>query len=326
MPITQSEYTTVVRKASAYPQAILVEDFGNCCKTFIQTLCGYAADNVLRADSICSDDVNAPAYYNGNIGQMPAAFNDFQGPFFAGGIGGYPHTGSIAMFAWASHVQYVTNGALMLFSAPHIGITANGELGYMLRRGQGAALSNTCGAVGVAINRIVNPAAYGSASDSISAVPPLSTDVFPFAQGGVGGAGAGNNYQQYILNKILWDDTTTRTALVANYNTTLQSTSGIGARMKLATESIRTATSTQAKANLSAAFVTINPSLSNLVKDVFVVNCTFINVDDGYQAYIDIKNFEIYNTTTNAFADHTDDFKDHCNVPPAFFLAAQRIS
>ena len=308
MPITQTTYTSIVTAASAYPNAILVEDFGNYCKTFIQSLCGYAADNVLRADSICSDDVNAPAYYNGNIGQMPATFNDFQGPFFAGGIGGFPHTGSIAMFAWASHVQYVTNGALMLFSAPHIGITAKGELGYMLRRGQGDVISNTCGAVGVAINRIVNPAAYGSASNSISAVPPLSTDVFPFAQGGVGGAGAGNNYQQHILNKILWDDTTTRTALVANYNTTLQSTSGVGARMKLATESIRKATSTQAKANLSAAFVTINPSLSNLVKDVFVVNGTFINVDDGYQAYMQVNSFELYKTKDNAFVTYTTPF------------------
>ena len=308
MPLTQTSYTSTVTAASAYPSAILVEDFGNYCKTFIQTLCGYTADNVLRADSICSDDVNAPAYYNGNIGQMPATFNDFQGPFFAGGIGGFPHTGSIAMFAWASHVQYVTNGALMLFSAPHIGITAKGELGYMLRRGQGDQLSNTCGAVGVAINRIVNPAAYLTAPNSLSALPPLSTDVFPFAQGGVGGNSTGNNYQQYILNKILWDDTTTRTALVANYNTTFQSTSGIGARMKLATESIRKATSTQAKSNLSAAFVTINPSLSDLVKDVFVVNGTFINVDDGYQAYIDVKSFELYKTKTNTFVTYTTPF------------------
>ena len=293
MPLTQAQYTTVVTKASAYPNAILVEDFGNYCKTFIQSLCGYTADNVLRADSICSDDVNAPAYYNNNIGQMPASFNDFQGPFFAGGIGGYPHTGSIAMFAWASHVQYVSNGALMLFSAPHIGITSSGRLGYMVRRGQSAD-SNTCGAVGVAVVRNLDTA--------LSGVPPLSTDVFPFAQGGTAThTGSGNNYQQYILNKIVWDDVTTRRSLTA-------SDISFEVKMKLATESIRQATYTQAKANLSAAFVTINPSLSNLVKDVFCVNGTFINVDDGYQAYMQVNSFELYKTKDNAFVTYTTPF------------------
>ena len=293
MPLTQAQYTTVVTKASAYPNAILVEDFGNYCKTFIQSLCGYTADNVLRADSICSDDVNAPAYYNNNIGQMPASFNDFQGPFFAGGIGGYPHTGSIAMFAWASHVQYVTNGALMLFSAPHIGITSSGRLGHMVRRGQ-TSDSNTCGAVGVAVTRNLDTA--------LSGVPPLSTDVFPFAQGGTAThTGSGNNYQQYILNKIVWDDVTTRRSLTA-------SDISFEVKMKLATESIRQATYTQAKANLSAAFVTINPSLSNLVKDVFCVNGTFINVDDGYQAYMQVNSFELYKTKDNAFVTYTTPF------------------
>lgn len=293
MPTTQTLYTSTVTAASAYPGAILVEDFGNYCKTFIQSLCGYSASNVLLADSICSDDVNAPAYYNNNIGQMPASFNDFQGPFFAGGIGGYPHTGSIAMFAWASHVQYVTNGALMLFSAPHIGITSEGRLGYMVRRGQGSD-SNTCGAVGVAVTRNLDTA--------LSGVPPLSTDVFPFAQGGTAThTASGNNYQQYILNKILWDDITTRRSLTA-------SNISFEVKMKLATESIRRATYTQAKANLSAAFVTINPSLSDLVKDVFCVNGTFINVDDGYQAYIQVNSFELYKTKDNTFVTYTTPF------------------
>jgi hypothetical protein len=293
MPTTQLTYTSTVTAASAYPGAILVEDFGNYCKTFIQSLCGYSANNVLLADSICSDDVNAPAYYNNNIGQMPASLNDFQGPFFAGGIGGYPHTGSIAMFAWASHVQYVSNGALMLFSAPHIGVTSAGRLGYMVRRGQSSD-SNTCGAVGVAVTRNLDTA--------LSGVPPLSSDVFPFAQGGTAThTGSGNNYQQYILNKILWDDITTRRSLTAT-NVTFEN------KMKLATESIRKATHTQAKANLSAAFVTINPSLSNLVKDVFVVNGTFINVDDGYQAYIQVNSFELYKTKDNTFVTYTTPF------------------
>jgi len=306
MPISQSTYTSIVTAASAYPGAILVEDFGTYCKTFIQTLCGYSPSNVLLADSICSDDANAPAYYNNNIGQMPASLNDFQGPFFAGGIGGYPHTGRISFFAWASHIQYTTNGALMLFSAPHIGVCSlSGSLGYMLRRGQGNELSNTCGAVGVAVNRIVNPAVYGTASNSLSVVTPLSSDPFPFGDGGFG-FGSGNNYQQYVLNKILWDDTTTRMALTANYVTSLQTTSGIGARMKLATESIRVATSTEARADLTAAMTLFSPAA--LSADVFVVNGTFINVDDSYQAYIQVNSFELYKTATNTFTNYTVPF------------------
>ena len=305
MPISQTTYTSIVTAASAYPGAILAEKFGTHCKTFIQTLCGYSASNVLLADSICSDDANAPAYYNGNIGQMPATLNDFQGPFFAGGIGGYPHTGRIALFAWASHIQYATNGALMLFSAPHIGVCSlSGSLGYMLRRGQGNALSNTCGAVGVAINRIVNPAAYGTANNSLSGIAPLSSDPFPFGDGGFG-FGSGNNYQQYVLNKILWDDTTTRKALTGNYATSLQTTSGIGTRMKAATESIRVATSTQARANLTAGMTLFSPALT---ADVFVVNGTFINADDGYEAYVQVNSFELYKTATNTFTNYTTPF------------------
>ena len=153
-------------------------------------------------------------------------------------------------------------------------------------------------------NRLVNPAVYGTASNALSSTAPLSGDVFPFGTGGAG-YGTGNNYQQYVLNKILWDDTTTRKALTANYVTSLQTTSGIGTRMKLATESIRAATSTQARANLTAGMTLFSPALT---ADVFVVNGTFINVDDGYQAYIQVNSFELYKTATNTFTNYTTPF------------------
>lgn len=45
-------------------------------------------------------------------------------------------------------------------------------------------------------------------------------------------------------------------------------------------------------------------------KTMFAIGGTFINTDYGYQAYVDINQFQAYNSTTNTWIDYTQDYKD----------------
>jgi hypothetical protein len=148
-----SSYDAIVQ--ATYPQAVDSYHFGEVAKSFISGTFGYVSDNIVLANSICSDDVDGPVFINEiNIGQFPSSLNQFLGPFMAGGLAGYPHTGRLAVAAWASHVTTETSGALFLINMPHIGITqqadlvaANDNVGRMHRRGKASATGDqTCGA------------------------------------------------------------------------------------------------------------------------------------------------------------------------------------
>lgn len=288
----QPGYTSTVR--TTYPNAVLAEAFGSRCTSFIQTLCGYAPNDVVTAASICSDDKNAPVFPGNTFGQYPVSLQAFLGPFFAGGIGGYPFPGIVGTFAWASHVT--DTGALFIYSQPHIGITATGEVGFMVRQGQ-SSNSATCGAVNAAQNRIIGP---------LSATPPA----FPSAEFTV------NDFQQYTLTNILYTDTTTRNALTANRaannDVSNPTNAGFGARMKIATDAIRDAANTVLETTIiPAAYAALSGALgaaANFNSDLFLSSGTFINVDDGYKAYVDVTSFKKYNPDTQTFTNYTSQF------------------
>ncbi|MCD8539389.1 MAG: hypothetical protein LRY55_06200, partial [Leadbetterella sp.] len=65
------------------------------------------------------------------------------GPFKMGGLNGYPFAGITGMNAFAHHVP--EDGAVIVFYAPHIGITAEGNIGEISRIGQ-SRNSACCGA------------------------------------------------------------------------------------------------------------------------------------------------------------------------------------
>ena len=273
-----SSYDDIVR--AAYPQAVDSYHFGEVIKSFISGTFGYVSDNIVLANSICSDDVDGPVFINEvNIGQFPSSTNQFLGPFMAGGLAGYPHTGRLAVAAWASHATTETSGALLLINMPHIGITqqedlvtANDNVGRMHRKGKVDATSDlTCGAAYYA---------YAQASQNILglSVPPTASE-YP------------DNYQWFTLTNILYPFS--------------ESFSGsYSENMMLSTELIRSA---------SDAWVVGPNGIENPLSfvpanlDIYYCNGIFINTDYGYNSYVTINSFQHF-LSGSGWTDHTAAF------------------
>lgn len=272
----QSNYTETVQQY--YPSASAAETVMSYLKNYIQINFGVTADNLMFAQSICSDDINASTYIDVvNIGQSAPTQNNFLGPFFAGGIGGYPHTGTTAMIAWCSHVT--DTGALLLVEMPHIGVTQEGDLGFVHRRGHATetGMSSTCGAIAVANSWV-----------SSSSTPPTASTQFP------------NNYQQYTLTNILYP-----------YKSTL--TGSFGEQMQFSTEIIRVSSSQWIINNLPNLIIPASGSAPAypVPANVYYFCGTFINVDDGYNAYINPNTFQVFDInlgTSGSWVDYTTQF------------------
>jgi len=254
-----------------YPSCVNSQRFGEYAKAFIQAK-GYTPDNIVLSNSICSDDVDGPIYSDiSNIGQTPASQNQFLGAFMSGGLSGYPHTGMLGIQAWGSHVTSTTNGGLFMINMPHIGISRAGEVGRIWRRGKTQAQSltdNTCGAVATAI---VWVAANGSA--------PVVGNFL-------------NDYQNFTLCNILFP-----------FKAALAALPTYGEQMVFATEKIRlagdaflTGVSGITSANVGAGI------------DTFYCTGTFINTDDGFNAYVDVTAFKKYNNVGGGWVDLTTEF------------------
>jgi hypothetical protein len=257
-------YNTRVK--AVYPNAMYAQDIGSSIKRFLKGL-GYNADNTLMSLSVCADDVNAPNFPNvDNLGQHPLSLNNFLGPFMSGGLAGYPHTGITGLGAYASHVT--DTGHLFVFNMPHIGISSNGTVGSIIRRGQ-TGQNTSCGAVLAAVNWVV---ANGSA-------PTFPSVAFPE-----------NDYQQFLLTDILFPNKTVLSGLTTTDE-----------RMVFATEIIRAAGETFLTGPTGIE------AISGLTKDVFFCSGIFINVDDSYLPYITISSFKKW-TVADGWVDITSAF------------------
>ena len=273
-----SSYDAIVQ--ATYPNAVDSYHFGEVAKSFISGTFGYVSDNIVLANSICSDDVDGPVFVNEvNIGQLPSSLNQFLGPFMAGGLAGYPHTGRLAVAAWASHATTETSGALFLINMPHIGITqqadlvsANDNVGRMHRRGKASATGDqTCGAAFFA---------YTQASTNILglSVPPTASEY-------------ADNFQWYTLTNIL-------------YPFSASFTGSYSQNMVKATEYIRSA---------SDAWIIGPNGIENPLSfvpanvDIFYCNGTFINTDDGYNSYVTVNSFKKF-ISGSGWTDYTAAF------------------
>jgi hypothetical protein len=153
---------------------------------------------------------------------------------------------------------------------PHIGISQVGNVGRVWRRGKTQAQSltdNTCGAVATAIGWV-----------AANALAPVVAN-FP------------DDYQNYTLCAILFP-----------FKAALAAIPTYGAQMVYATEKIRLSADTF----LTGASGIIAANVGAGI-DVFYCSGTFINTDDGYNAYIDVTSFKKYNSV-GGWVDLTTSF------------------
>lgn len=126
-----------------YPNAKTTEDTVNKLLDVIESELGLKPNQLMHADSMCCDDVNAIQY-------PPRAY-EMLGPFHLGGLDGFPFAGITGMNAFAHHVP--ENGAVVVFYAPHIGVTKEGTIGKISRIGQ-SSNSACCGAAKGALGKL----------------------------------------------------------------------------------------------------------------------------------------------------------------------------
>ncbi|MPT31448.1 hypothetical protein [Epilithonimonas hungarica] len=128
-----------------YPKALTSIDTVNRLLDTIEKHLSLEPHQLMHADSMCCDDVNAIQY-------PPRAY-EMLGPFHLGGLDGYPFAGITGMNAFAHHVP--EDGAVIIFYAPHIGITKDGTIGEISRIGQ-SDNSACCGAAKGALGKLAN--------------------------------------------------------------------------------------------------------------------------------------------------------------------------
>lgn len=116
-----------------YPKAVKSEVFLNAFLHFVHKEFDLCESGVATMVSVCSDDLNSDS--------LPG--KDLIGPFFLGGLDGYPFGGKTGIGAFSHHIP--DPGVALIFFGPHIGITDHGHVGKVLRQGQHEP-SACCGA------------------------------------------------------------------------------------------------------------------------------------------------------------------------------------
>lgn len=128
-----------------YPKALSSIDTVNRLLDTIERELGLQPNQLMHADSMCCDDVNAIQY--------PPRALEMLGPFHLGGLNGFPFAGITGMNAFAHHVP--EDGAVIVFYAPHIGVTKDGTIGEIHRIGQ-KENSACCGAAKGALGKLLD--------------------------------------------------------------------------------------------------------------------------------------------------------------------------
>lgn len=102
----QRKFGKIVREH--YPSALDTRDTSIKYLGLLQN--GHTIDisKMLMATSLCSDDINIPS---------TSFFSVVLGPFFLGGLGGLPFSGTTGLTAFAHHIP--DKGAAFIFYGPH---------------------------------------------------------------------------------------------------------------------------------------------------------------------------------------------------------------
>lgn len=126
-----------------YPDAVTTVETVDRQFDLLHARYGLRPEQMVLADSICADDVISVEY--------PERAYEMVGPFKLGGLNGFPFAGLTGMGAFAAHVP--DDGAVYIYHAPHIGISRDGSIGTILRRGQHTP-SGCCGACRAALAKL----------------------------------------------------------------------------------------------------------------------------------------------------------------------------
>lgn len=140
--MNEIESTTIVRKH--FSNVLTTEETVVRMFDILKERFGLSPTQIMLADSICSDDVNAIEY--------PEEAYSMLGPFKMGGLNGFPFTGLTGMNAFAHHVP--EDGAVYVYYAPHIGVSKSGTCGEINRIGQ-TKPSACCGAAKAALGKLL---------------------------------------------------------------------------------------------------------------------------------------------------------------------------
>jgi hypothetical protein len=135
-----SSYLDTIR--GFYPIAFCTETLEEEVLSYLRQT-GIDPNEVVTANCVCSDDINEM--------QFPLADGSLPGPFFLGGLNGFPFGGLTGVQAFAQHIP--DHGTALVYYGPHIGITEKGEIGKVRCPGHDQD-SNCCGAVQAALEKI----------------------------------------------------------------------------------------------------------------------------------------------------------------------------
>eukprot|EP00400_MALV-I_sp_L67-5_P000317 gene317-1142_t len=121
----------------------------------------FCSDKTLFVQSTCPDEVNRT--FGKPVSAYPFMNDDV---FHFGGLGGVSHSGRVGLGACCSHVP--DGGKVMILFGPHIGITNEGDVAKVKRRGIKCP-STSCGAAVGACN-ILKGANWDLQHDSVVGV------------------------------------------------------------------------------------------------------------------------------------------------------------
>ncbi len=124
-----------------YPDAIESSQLVEAFLRFTESTLGIGAEDIAFLSSVCSDDLNSV--------QLPS--HGMVGPFTQGGLDGYPFVGKTGIGAFSHHLPDC--GAALMFVAPHVGITHDGQVGMIFRPRQSEA-TTCCGAGAAALKKL----------------------------------------------------------------------------------------------------------------------------------------------------------------------------
>ncbi|QDT96765.1 hypothetical protein [Gimesia aquarii] len=136
-----------------YPDALTCSQAVDENIKFLEDELGGDRTRTLLAKSRCADDLVSTR----------KTFSEYlSDPFQLGGLAGFPFTGRTGMTAYSHHIP--DGGTAFILYGPHIGVTADGDIGKVLRPGQ-SRCTTACGALVGAVSILESGNSVESSND-----------------------------------------------------------------------------------------------------------------------------------------------------------------